>query len=369
MISAKKITGFTQEEIIEQKEKVCLSKELSSKSILCRLLDYLVDKTLAGREETLKGYTIGIELFNKDQDFDGEQDPIVRIHAGRLRRALNLYYLQSGNDDQGYDKRGRVSIQTTVSVVRAGAHEKQHGNGKQGISPGCQPRFRCCPCRCRQRFAASIVILHSGLGEAERYRAWEAARDGSAHIVIGTRSAIFTPLRTPGLIIVDEEHDGSYKQQDGFRYSARDVAVKRGQLEACPVLLGSATPSLESLHNATAGRYQLHRLRQRAGSVSANDAQNNRLQPDLQFRGFTASPLLGLSQGVAVYQNGVRVNEVFGDTVNWDLMPSSSFETTFAERPVDRPRLQGETTTTKTATTTTAATTTTTTKTASGASW
>jgi len=67
-------------------------------------------------------------------------------------------------------------------------------------------------------------------------------------------------------------------------------------------------------------------LRQRAGSVSANDAQNNRLQPDLQFRGFTASPLLGLSQGVAIYQNGARINEVFGDTVSWDLLPTNSFE-------------------------------------------
>ena len=148
-----------------------------------------------------------------------------------------------------------------------------------GLTPQTLERFR-------QRFAANIVILHSGLGEAERYRAWEAARDGSADIVIGTRSAIFTPLRTPGLLIVDEEHDGSYKQQDGFRYSARDVAVKRGQLEGCPVLLGSATPSLESLHNATAGRYQLHRLRQRAGSSSlpsirAIDVRRQELQAGL----------------------------------------------------------------------------------------
>ena len=88
------------------------------------------------------------------------------------------------------------------------------------------------------------------------------ARTGSAHIVIGTRSAIFTPLSNPGLIIVDEEHDGSYKQQDGFRYSARDVAVKRAQIHECPVLLGSATPSLESIQNVQAGRYQHHRLTQ-----------------------------------------------------------------------------------------------------------
>ena len=148
-----------------------------------------------------------------------------------------------------------------------------------GLTPQTLDRFS-------QRFEANIVVLHSGLGEAERYRSWEAARDGSAHIVIGTRSAVFTPLRTPGLIIVDEEHDGSYKQQDGFRYSARDVAVKRGQLECCPVLLGSATPSLESLHNAVAGRYRHHHLRQRAGAaslpaISTIDVRRQELQAGL----------------------------------------------------------------------------------------
>jgi primosomal protein N' (replication factor Y) (superfamily II helicase) len=128
-----------------------------------------------------------------------------------------------------------------------------------GLTPQTLARFS-------ERFDANIAVLHSGLTDAQRYRAWEAARDGSAHIVIGTRSAIFTPLARPGLIVVDEEHDGSFKQQDGFRYSARDVAVKRGQLESCTVLLGSATPSLESLSNALQGRYVHHRLTKRAGN-------------------------------------------------------------------------------------------------------
>jgi primosomal protein N' (replication factor Y) len=127
-----------------------------------------------------------------------------------------------------------------------------------GLTPQTLARFQ-------RRFDAEIAVLHSGLTDAQRYRAWEAARSGLAHIVIGTRSAVFTPLARPGLIVVDEEHDGSFKQQDGFRYNARDVAIKRGQLEACPVLLGSATPALESLNNALDGRYGHHRLRQRAG--------------------------------------------------------------------------------------------------------
>jgi primosomal protein N' (replication factor Y) len=129
-----------------------------------------------------------------------------------------------------------------------------------GLTPQTLDRFE-------DRFEAKIVRLHSGLAEGERYRAWEAARNGSAHIVIGTRSSIFAPLTRLGLIIVDEEHDGSYKQQDGFRYSARDIAVKRGQLERCPVLLGSATPSLESIHNVETGRYKHHPLQQRAGGA------------------------------------------------------------------------------------------------------
>jgi primosomal protein N' (replication factor Y) len=128
-----------------------------------------------------------------------------------------------------------------------------------GLTPQTVTRFQ-------QRFSANIAVLHSDLSDAQRYRAWEAARTGVAHIVIGTRSAIFTPLHAPGLIIVDEEHDSSYKQQDGFRYSARDVAVKRAQIHDIPALLGSATPSLESLHNAINGRYAHLRLTRRAGS-------------------------------------------------------------------------------------------------------
>ena len=128
-----------------------------------------------------------------------------------------------------------------------------------GLTPQTLARFR-------ERFEADIEVLHSSLSDAQRYTAWEAARSGSASIVIGTRSAVFTPLAKPGLIIVDEEHDGSYKQQDGFRYSARDIAIKRGQIHGCPVILGSATPSLESLQNALIGRYEHHRLTQRAGS-------------------------------------------------------------------------------------------------------
>ncbi|HWK72647.1 MAG TPA: primosomal protein N' [Povalibacter sp.] len=104
--------------------------------------------------------------------------------------------------------------------------------------------------RFRDRFDAELAIMHSGLSDGERLTAWRNARTGSAHIVIGTRSAIFVPLARPGLIVIDEEHDPSFKQQEGFRYSARDLAIVRAQRLNIPIVLGSATPSLESLARA-----------------------------------------------------------------------------------------------------------------------
>ena len=119
--------------------------------------------------------------------------------------------------------------------------------------------------RVRSRFPQQqVVSLHSELAEAARERNWRAAFKGEADIVLGTRLAIFTPLPRLGLIIVDEEHDASFKQQDGMRYSARDVAVFRAHRLGIPVLLGSATPSLESWANAQNGRYGLLTLQERA---------------------------------------------------------------------------------------------------------
>ncbi len=148
-----------------------------------------------------------------------------------------------------------------------------------GLTPQTVARFR-------SRFAVEIVMLHSGLTERERLRAWRRAYLGHAGIVIGTRSSIFTPMPHLGLIIVDEEHDLSFKQQDGFRYHARDLAVRRGQLAQCPVVLGSATPSLESLANAKAERYQHLFLQQRAATITPPtikliDLRNQKLQDGL----------------------------------------------------------------------------------------
>ncbi|MBK6980297.1 MAG: primosomal protein N' [Betaproteobacteria bacterium] len=119
--------------------------------------------------------------------------------------------------------------------------------------------------RVRSRFpGVAIVAAHSHLGEGERAVAWLAAHAGRARIVLGTRLAALAPMPELGLIVVDEEHDPSYKQHEGLRYSARDVAVRRAQLAAIPVVLGSATPSLETWANAKQGRYGLAELRERA---------------------------------------------------------------------------------------------------------
>ena len=122
------------------------------------------------------------------------------------------------------------------------------------------------------RFAPSqdgerpVAILHSGLTAAQRHQEWTRVAQGKVRVVVGARSAVFAPFpeNRLGLIIVDEEHDGSYKQDQLPRYNARDVAIRRGQLEKATVILGSATPSLESYHNALAGKFQLHVLNERA---------------------------------------------------------------------------------------------------------
>ncbi len=129
-----------------------------------------------------------------------------------------------------------------------------------GLTPQMVARFR-------DRFHCAVAVFHSGLNEKQRLSAWLSARDGSASIIIGTRSAVFTPTANLGVIILDEEHDLSFKQQEGFRYSARDVAVKRAHQNNIPIVLGSATPSLECLHNVQTQRFELLTLPERVGGA------------------------------------------------------------------------------------------------------
>src|SRR5690606_8980868 len=116
--------------------------------------------------------------------------------------------------------------------------------------------------------AESLAVMHSGLADGERLQAWLRVQSGEARVLLGTRLSILAPIPELGLIIVDEEHDTSYKQQDGLRYSARDLAVWRGSDLGIPVVLGSATPSLESWNHAEKGHYLRLTLGQRARGVA-----------------------------------------------------------------------------------------------------
>jgi primosomal protein N' (replication factor Y) len=159
-----------------------------------------------------------------------------------------------------------------------------------GLTPQLLRRFS-------KRLGLEPAVIHSSLSAGERLRAWDAARSGRAPLLVGTRSALFTPMPRLQLIVLDEEHDSSFKQQEGFRYSARDVAVKRAAELDIPVVLGSATPSLESLRNARLGRYSWHKLRERATRASMpswrvldmrqQDAVNGLTRPALDAIGET----------------------------------------------------------------------------------
>ncbi len=147
------------------------------------------------------------------------------------------------------------------------------------LTPQLEQRFQ-------QRFAVPIVATHSKRTDKQRLNAWLQMQQGTASIMLGTRSALFTPLKRPGLIILDEEHDASFKQQEGFRFSTRDVATIRARNLNIPIVLGSATPSLESLYNVKQKRYQLLHLSERAGSAinpvfQLLDIRNKKIQDGL----------------------------------------------------------------------------------------
>jgi len=161
-----------------------------------------------------------------------------------------------------------------------------------GLTPQTLARFR-------QRLGVPVHTLHSGIADGARARSWLAAARGQARVILGTRSAVFTPLPEAGLIIVDEEHDASYKQQDGFRYHARDFALVRARALDVPILLGSATPALETLSNALAGRYRHLRLRQRAAAAAPPRVRIMDMRKRRLHDGLSEEALAGIAQHVA----------------------------------------------------------------------
>ncbi len=170
------------------------------------------------------------------------------------------------------------------------------------LTPQLEQRFRL-------RFSVPIVTFHSKLTDNQRLNAWLSIQQGRAAIMLGTRSALFTPFKNPGLIILDEEHDNSFKQQEGFRFSARDIAIARGKNLGIPVVLGSATPSLESLFNVERQRYRLLHLPNRAGNAvepvfQLLDIRNKTMQEGLSERLIAAiNATLAHGQQVLLFLN------------------------------------------------------------------
>ena len=202
-------------------------------------------------------------------------DPAVRIAEGAREERPDLTSEQQAAIDRTAEGFGRFHPVLLFGITGSGKTEVYLRLIEAALARGAQalllvPEIGLTPqleARVRSRFpGVAIVAAHSHLGEGERAVAWLAAQSGAARIVLGTRLAVLMPFANLGLIVVDEENDASYKQHEGLRYSARDVAVRRAQMLAIPVVLGSATPSLESWWNARQDRYALATLAQRASA-------------------------------------------------------------------------------------------------------
>ena len=241
-------------DMLQQHAQGLVTQAVLAQSFTREQLKALVNKGLVERhEEPMTGgqQPQGAVLAEPALPLNGEQAAaMARLHAG-----LDTFHpcLLHGVTGSG---KTEIYLQLIEAVITR-QRQALVLVPEIGLTPQTLERFR-------KRFQCTVVALHSGLTDNDRLDAWEAAASGRAPIVIGTRSAIFTPLARPGAIIVDEEHDGSFKQQEGLRYHARDLAIIRAQHHAIPVVMGSATPALESLQHATAGDYHHLRLTQRA---------------------------------------------------------------------------------------------------------
>jgi len=207
-----------------------------------------------GERMTVAAESVSVEC--QPLPFSLNQDQITAIHCIRQATGFAVFCLQ-GVTGSG---KTAVYLESMRPLLQA---------GKQvlvlvpeiALTPQTLLRFE-------QYFQVPIVSLHSELTEKQRLTAWTQAHSGHARILIGTRSAVFAPMKCLGMIIIDESHDPSFKQQTGFRYLARDVAIKRAQIEGIPVVLGSATPTLETLMNVYRRRYHHLRLAARAGQAT-----------------------------------------------------------------------------------------------------
>lgn len=210
----------------------------------------------------------------------GATSPLARLRLSKRRVPTQIDPPKTLNDEQAAVLQAVAQGQRRVllhGITGSGKTEVYLQLAEQTLAQGKQvlflvPEINLTPQfiqQIMQRFAHrygvdALWVLHSGLANGERLQAWQAMQTGQARLVLGTRMAVFSPLDALGLVIVDEEHDASYKQQEGLRYSARDLAIWRAHQQSATIVLGSATPALESWHGQQQGRYHLCRLTQRA---------------------------------------------------------------------------------------------------------
>ncbi len=210
-----------------------------------RIVRTLEDKGLA---EAFEPGAAGLADMLREAPFALSAEQSAAVNAMRLDQGYACHLLD------GVTASGKTEVYLRLAEKVLASHRQCLLLAPEiGLTPQLAGRLMA-------RFRVPAAVLHSGLNAGERLRAWADARSGRARLVVGTRSAVFTPCPELGLIVVDEEHDPSYKQQDGFRYQARDLAVMRASSAGIPVVLGSATPALESLLNVRRGRYAHWRL-------------------------------------------------------------------------------------------------------------
>lgn len=236
---------------------------LRSTAVSAKALRAIAPGANAALKSLLKRGIIGVVAPRAAQARDAAAtgDARAQLTAQQLRAVADFSDARSSTPALLFGVTGSGKTEVYLQVVAQALQRRQQAlilAPEINLTPQLEARFR-------RRFPnAEIVFAHSGLAAAARRAQWIAAAEGRADIVIGTRLAVFIPLPRLGLIVVDEEHDSSFKQQERFRYSARDIAVVRAHDARIAIMLGSATPSLETYHNAKSGRYRLLQLTQRA---------------------------------------------------------------------------------------------------------
>lgn len=263
---------------------------LSGRGLSSAVVTRLVEKGLVERSEREKmKLSVGLEGWGlRDEgDLTLEQVAALDLIGGRLESEEFGVVLLHGVTGSG----------KTRVYSEAIARAAERGRGAIVLVPeiALTPQM---VQRMRKEFGDRVAVIHSGLTLAERYDTWRAVREGAFSIVVGPRSAVFAPVRNLGVIVVDEEHEHTYKQGESPRYHARDVAVVRGRLEGAVVVLGSATPSMESYLNARDGKYELVELPMRidAGPLPEVEIVDMRDEPPVDSEG-AFSRVLGMAVG------------------------------------------------------------------------